>query len=97
MTGVEISGKVVELAREKSKLMPVIIFCSQPHLYRQWIPEAEVFAGNEVGELISILKGLRLSSNAIVITTSVDSKGVDFLFKVPQAYSIHEVLPGSMV
>ena len=42
---------------------------------------------------MSILKGLKKSSNAVVITTSVDSKGVDFLFAVPQAYVIHTVLP----
>jgi hypothetical protein len=47
------------------------------------IPEAELFVGDEVGELMSILKGLKLSSNSIIITTSTDSKGVDFLFAVP--------------
>jgi hypothetical protein len=61
------------------------------------IPEAKIFAGDEVGELLSILKGLQKSSNAIVITTSKDSKGVDFLFALPQAYVIHTVLPKSMV
>ena len=39
--------------------------------------------GDEVGELMSILKGLKHNSNGIVITTSNDSKGVDFLFAVP--------------
>jgi hypothetical protein len=73
--------------------MPVIIFCSNPEEYKNLIPESEVFTGNEVGELMSILKGLRSSSNAIVITTSKDSKGVDFLFAVPQAYVINTILP----
>ena len=53
--------------------------------------------GDEVGELMSILKLLKLNSNDIVITTSNDSKGVDFLFAVPQAYVIHTILPKSMV
>jgi len=61
----------------------MIIFCSNPQQYKQLIPEAETFSGDEVGELMSILKGLKLSSNSIVITTSSDSKGVDFLFAVP--------------
>ena len=73
--------------------MPVIIFCSNPQEYKQLLPDAKLFAGNEVGELLSILKSLRKSSNAIVITTSNDSKGVDFLFAVPQAYVIHTLLP----
>jgi hypothetical protein len=77
--------------------MPVIIFCSNPHEYKQLLPESKIFAGEEVGELLSILKGLRNSSNAIVITTSKDSGGVDFLFAVPQAYVINTVLPKSMV
>ena len=50
-----------------------------------------------MGELLAILESLRGSSNAIVITTSKDSKGVDFLFEVPQAYVIHTELPISMV
>ena len=77
--------------------MPVILFCSDPQQYKQLIPEAELFVGDEVGELMSILKGLKHSSNSIVITTSNDSKGVDFLFAVPQAYVIHTVLSKSMV
>ena len=75
----------------------MIIFCSNPQQYKQLIPEAETFSGDEVGELMSILKGLKLSSNSIVITTSNDSKGVDFIFAVPQAYIIHTILPKSMV
>ena len=46
---------------------------------------------------MAVLEGLRNTNNAIVITTSKDSKGVDFLFAVPQAYVIHTVLPQSMV
>ena len=46
--------------------------------------------------MLSILKGFRESKNAIVITTSKDSKGVDFLFAVPQAYVIHTILPQSI-
>jgi hypothetical protein len=47
------------------------------------LPESEIFAGEELGELLAVLETLRASSNAIVITTSQDSKGVDFLFAVP--------------
>jgi hypothetical protein len=47
------------------------------------IPEAKVFAGDNVGLLLAILEGLRASSNTVVISTSKDSKGVDFLFAVP--------------
>jgi hypothetical protein len=79
----DIPTQAIQLAQEKSKQMPVIIFCSNPHEYKQLLPESKIFAGEEVGELLSILKGLRNSSNAIVITTSKDSKGVDFLFAVP--------------
>jgi hypothetical protein len=50
-----------------------------------------------VGELLAILESLRGSNNAIVLTTSKYSKGVDFLFAVPQAYVIHTELPTSMV
>jgi hypothetical protein len=56
-----------------------------------------MFTGNNVGLLLAILEGLRVSNNSIVITTSKDSKGVDFIFAVAQAYVIHTVLPNSMV
>jgi hypothetical protein len=42
-----------------------------------------VFNGSEVGELNALLKYCRTSSNAIVLTTSAASKGVDFVFAVP--------------
>jgi hypothetical protein len=42
-----------------------------------------VFARDEVGVLLAALENLRTCSNTIVITTSKDSKGVDFLFAVP--------------
>jgi hypothetical protein len=61
------------------------------------IPEAEVFVGDDVGVLQAILEHLRNSSNAIVITTSKDSNGVDFLFAVPQAYIIHTIIPNSIM
>jgi hypothetical protein len=77
--------------------MPVIIFCSNPQEYKQLIPEAKIFAGDNVGVLLATLKVLRESANPIVITTSKDSKGVDFIFAVPQAYVIHTALPSSMV
>ncbi len=93
----DIPARVVQLAQEKSKDMPVIIFCSNPPGYKQLLPEAKVFAGNEVGELLAILESLRESGNAIVITTSKDSKGVDFLFDAHQAYVIHTELPTSIV
>jgi hypothetical protein len=54
-----------------------------PQEYKQLLPGAKVFAGNEVGELLAILESLRGSNNVVVITTSKDSKGVDFLFAVP--------------
>jgi len=61
----------------------VIIFCSDPYEYKLLIPEAKVFIGEEVGVLLAVLENLRSSNTAIVITTSKDSKGVDFLFAVP--------------
>jgi hypothetical protein len=47
------------------------------------LPQAKVFAGNEVGELNALLKLCRTSSSAIILTTSTDSKGVDFMFAAP--------------
>jgi hypothetical protein len=40
---------------------------------------------------------LKTSLNAIVVTTSAESKGVDFVFAVPQAFVIHTTLPRSLV
>ena len=78
----DIPIQAVALAHEKAKQMPVIIFCSNPQEYKQLIPEGKVFAGEDVGVLLAVLENLRTNSNAIVITTSKDSKGVDFLFAV---------------
>jgi len=94
---VNIPTQVAKLTQEKSKDTPVIIFCSNPQEYKWLLPESKVFVGNDVGELMAILESLRGSSNAIVITTSKDSKGVDFIFAVPQAFVIHTELPTSMV
>ena len=94
---VDIMTKSILLATEKAKQMPVIIFCMNPQEYKRLLPESKVFVGNDVGELMAILESLRGSSNAIVITTSKDSKGVDFIFAVPQAFVIHTELPTSMV
>jgi superfamily II DNA helicase RecQ len=60
------------------------------------LPQAKVFAGDNVGELNAVLKFLRSSSTAIVLTTSAASKGVDFVFAVPQAFVVHTSLPHSM-
>jgi late competence protein required for DNA uptake (superfamily II DNA/RNA helicase) len=78
----DIPTQVVALAKEKSKEMPVILFCSNIEQYNKLISEAKVFVGNEVGVLLAVLENLRESKDAIVITTSRDSKGVDFLFEV---------------
>jgi hypothetical protein len=97
----DIPAKAVELATAKSVEMPVIIFCSDPNEYLRLIPEADVFiSSNDIkkaGLLIAVLEKLHESNNAIVITTSKDSNGVDFLFAVQRAYVIHTVLPQSMV
>jgi hypothetical protein len=77
--------------------MPVIIFCSDIQEYKQLLHEAKAFAGNQVGELNALLKYCRNSSNAVILTTSADSKGVDFVFAVPQAFVIHTTLPKSSV
>jgi len=50
-----------------------------------------------VGELNELLEYLKTSSDTIVLTTSADSKGVDFRFAVPQAFVIHDSLPKSLV
>jgi len=50
-----------------------------------------------VGELNATLKSLKTSSDAIVLTTSADSKGVDFRFAAPQAFVIHTSFPRSLV
>lgn len=50
-----------------------------------------------MGELNATLRLLKTSSNAIVTTTSEISKGVDFVFAVPQAFVIHTTLPKSLV
>ena len=63
--------------------MPVIIFCNDVNILHEQLPEALMFVGKEVGELNSILKLCRTSDNIIILTTSVDSKGVDFVFAVP--------------
>jgi len=56
-----------------------------------------VFAGDDAGELVGLIEGLKLNSTGIILTTSADSKGADFVFAVPQAYVIHTTLPGSVV
>ena len=94
---VDIPVKAVELASTKAKEMPVIIFCSNTADYKQLIPQAKVFDGNEVGELNALLKFLSTSLNAIVLTTSAASKGVDFVFAAFQAFVIHITLPKSLV
>jgi len=39
--------------------MPVIIFCTYPQEYKQLLPEAEIFSGEEVGVLLAILENLK--------------------------------------
>jgi len=56
-----------------------------------------VFDGEEVGMLNAILKYCRTSSDAIILTTSAASKGVDFVFSVPQAFVILTSLPKTLV
>ena len=80
--------------------MPVILLCSTEAQCREWkeqLPESKVFAGGDAGELNSILRSLASKKTGAVLTTSADSKGVDFVFAVPQAYVIHTTLPGSAV
>ena len=54
-----IPAQVVAMARGKASTMPIIIFCTDPNQYKELIPEAEVFVGNEVGMLLAILENLR--------------------------------------
>lgn len=61
------------------------------------IPEAFVFDDREIGEASALLKLFREQQNCVVLTTSNTCKGVDFLFKVPQAFVIHTCLPKSYV
>jgi hypothetical protein len=57
-----------------------------------------MFAGNDVGMLMGLLRRIKTTKDSIVLTTSTDSKGVDFLFDdAPQAYVIHLALPNSLV
>jgi len=56
-----------------------------------------VFDGNEVGELNALLKYIKTSKNAIILTTSASSKGVDFVFTTAQAFVVHTALPKSLV
>jgi hypothetical protein len=46
---------------------------------------------------MGLLRRIKTTKDAIVITTSANSKGVDFLFAVQQAYVIHLALPNSLV
>ena len=57
----DISAKATEFAITKSKEMPVIIFCDSVLIYKEFIPQAKIFAGNEVGELNALLKFCRTS------------------------------------
>lgn len=77
--------------------MPVLIFCDDPLALQQQLDTAEVFLDGNVGVQLAVLDSLRETSNAIVITNSNSSKGVDFLFASPRAYVIHTVLPSSVV
>jgi hypothetical protein len=66
--------------------MPVILFCSDLACcleLQQKIPECEVFAGDDSGELVAILDSLTSKKTGIVLTTSTASKGADFVFAVP--------------
>jgi hypothetical protein len=46
---------------------------------------------------MGLVRRIKTTKDSIVLTTSVDSKGVDFLFAVQQAYVIHLALPKSLV
>jgi hypothetical protein len=47
--------------------------------------------------LMGLLRRIKATKDSIVLTTSADSKGVDFLFATQQAYVIHLALPNSLV
>jgi hypothetical protein len=61
------------------------------------LPEAKVFDGNNVGLRMAALNQMRNSANAVVLTTSRVSKGVDFIFSVPQAFVLHLTFPTTLV
>lgn len=46
---------------------------------------------------MALLDNLREIEKIIVLTKSPWCKGVDFVFKLPQAFVIHTVLPNSNV
>ena len=46
-------------------------------------PTAEVFAGDNAGDLVALLQNFRQLSTGIVLTTSAACKGADFVFAVP--------------
>jgi hypothetical protein len=56
---VNITTRSVQLAIEKSKQMPVLLFCSNPQQYKQLLDDAKVFAGEDVGTLLAVLESLR--------------------------------------
>ena len=46
---------------------------------------------------MAFLENLRETANIIILTQSEWCKGVDFVFKLPQAFVIHTILPKSNV
>ena len=75
----------------------MIIFCEDPKAMQALIPEGQIFDGIDVGEQMAILEDLREVDKVIIITKSAWCKGVDFVFKLPQAFVIFTVLPKSNV
>jgi superfamily II DNA or RNA helicase len=65
--------------------MPVIIFCKnleECKLYQAQFKQHFLFEGDNAGALNALLDHFKTLSFAIIITTSVASKGVDFVFAV---------------
>ena len=73
------------------------MFCENPEAMLKLIPEAKIFDGIDIGEQMARLEDLREIANIIILTKSEWCKGVDFVFKLPQAYVIHMVLPRSNI
>lgn len=73
------------------------MFCEDPNAMKDLIPEAQVFDGIDVADQMAVLEDLREIANVIILTKSSWCKGVDFVFKLPQAFVIHTVIPKSNV
>lgn len=74
---------VIKLAEEKAVEMPVIVFCTEIDEYKELLPECHIFVDSDVGVQLAVLDSIKHLKRCIVLTTSKDSRGVDFVFAGP--------------